>query len=119
VSLDAEKVAGLVEAELRRVSAPEVVALIRRLLVAPRCELRPWVYGTPNTKYACWIVAEHSLSQTAIAYCDQGFGPRAPWGLLSISGVHMHMGDDSGWFSSLEEAVRDSFAAKDLDAPAS
>ena len=117
MSLDAEKVAVLVEAELRRVSAPEVVALMRRLLVTPRCELRPWVYGTPNTRYSCWIVAEHPQSRLAIAYCDQGCGPRAPWGLLWISGEDMHMGDDSGWFSSLEDAVRDSFTAKDLDSP--
>jgi hypothetical protein len=31
-----------------------------------------------------------------------------------MSGEHMHMGDDSGWFSSLEDAVMDSFAVNDL-----
>jgi hypothetical protein len=78
--------------------------------VTPRCEQRSWDYGAPGTVYRCWIVLEHPASGTGIAYCEQGFGPSCPWGLLWISGEHLSMGMDSGWYDSLEDAVRESFA---------
>ena len=53
---------------------------------------------------------EHSPSNTAIAYCEQGFGPSDPWGLAFLSGEHMGIGMDCGWFSTLESAMRDSMA---------
>ena len=113
MAISVSEVAALVEAQVAGVADPKAIALIRSLLVRPRCELRPWDYGAPGTEYPCWIVAEHVASQTGIAYCEQGFGPRCPWGLLWLSGEHLSMGMDCSWFSSLEDAVRDSFAWPD------
>lgn len=111
--MTASEVQTSVEAELARISEPSTVALIRSLLVQPRCEQRPWDYGEPGQTYPCWIVAEHPASNTAFAYCEHGFGPRCPWGLLACSGEFLNMGMDSSWFSSLEDCVRDSFAWPD------
>ena len=110
MALSASAVSALVEAQLARVADPQAVALIRSLLVPPRCELRPWDYGPSDTHYPCWIVAEHAPSKTGIAYCEEGFGPRCPWGLLWISGERLSMGMDCGWYGSLEDAVRESCA---------
>ena len=66
--MTAPEISVLVEAELARISNPGTVALIRGLLVSPRCEQRPWDYGEPNETYPCWIVAEHPSSNTAFAY---------------------------------------------------
>ena len=86
---------------------------IRALLVEPYpVELRPWDYGQPDS-YICWTVLEHPESNSAIVYCDGGFGPKSPWGLVCLSGSYMGMGMDSGWFTNLEDAYRDSFAALD------
>ena len=108
--MTSSQVSALIEEELAQISSPNVVALIRRLLVPPRCEQRPWDYGAPDETYPCWIVAEHSSSNTAFAYCEHGFGPRCPWGLLGLSGEHLNMGMDSSWFTSLEDLLRDSWA---------
>jgi hypothetical protein len=100
----------LVASEVLRVGQPELAERIKKMLVPVRCETREWDYGEPGKGYPCWIVAEHPDSNTAFAYCEHGFGPGYPWGLLSIAGQHMSMGMDCGWFVSLEEAFRDSFA---------
>jgi hypothetical protein len=113
--IDSESVERLVFEEIRRASTSQRASLMKKLLVPPRCELRPWSYGAPGEMLPCWIVAEHRSSNTAVAYCDRGFGPRAPWGLLSMDGAHMNMGQDSGWFASLEEAVMDSCAGFELE----
>jgi hypothetical protein len=112
--MTASKVSELVEKELAQISSQNLVALIRRLLVPPRCEPRPWDYGAPDETYPCWIVGEHSPSNTAFAYCESGFGPRCPWGLLGISGEYLNMGMDSSWYTSLEDVVRDSCAVEEL-----
>jgi hypothetical protein len=113
MALSASEVSAFVDEQLARVADPQASALIRSLLVPPRCELRPWDYGPPGTEYPCWIVAEHTPSNTWIAYCEQGFGPSFPWGLLFLSGAHLNMGMDCGWYESLEEAFRDSCAWPD------
>jgi hypothetical protein len=112
MEFNASAVAALVDAQLAAMGNSAVAELTRRLRVPPRREMRPWNYGDPH-QYPCWIVLEHPTSNTGIAYCAHGFGPRAPWGLLWLSD-HLSMGDDSGWFASLEEAVRDSQAAGEL-----
>jgi hypothetical protein len=67
--------------------------------------MRPWDYGRPGEAFPCWLVPEHQASNTGIAYCEQGFGPRCPWGLLFLEGTeHMSMGMDSAWFEYFLEA---------------
>ena len=100
----------LVAQQIARISQPDLVQTIRCHLVPPRCEHRPWDYGAPDQTYPCWIVTEHRPSNTCIAFCESGFGPSCPWGLLCLSGQHLSMGMDSQWFISLEEAFRDSMA---------
>ena len=103
-------VARLVEEELARISDPALVAAIRRLLVTPYAVDRDWDYGGPDVKYTCWTVLEHTPSNTAIAYCESGFGPAHPWGVVFLSGEHMNIGMDSAWYASLEDAMRESQA---------
>jgi hypothetical protein len=53
----------------------------------------------------------HAACAICVAPADvREFGPRDPWGLLFIAGRHLSMGMDSGWFISLEDAVRASMA---------
>jgi hypothetical protein len=60
--------------------------------------------------YPCWTVLEHVPSNTGIAYCAEGFGPTDPWSLVHLTGPHMSIGMDSGWYVSLEGAMRESKA---------
>ena len=106
----------LVRSELERISDDRLLAAIRPLLVRARCENRAWDYGVVGQTYPCWIVFEHPASNTGIAYCAHGFGPADPWGLLFLSGPHLSMGMDSGWFATLEAAFRESPAC-DLPPP--
>jgi hypothetical protein len=116
MAVTAEEVSTLVEAQLMQVTEARAAALIRSLLVTPRCEQRVWDYGEPGTRYPCWIVLEHTPSGTGVAYSEHGFGPKYPWGLLFIS-REQTMGMDSAWYDSLENAVRDSMAWPDVPEP--
>ena len=54
-------------------------------------------------------------SNTGIAYCEFGFGPASPWGLVFLSGAsQMSIGMDSGWYGSFMEVYFESKAATDL-----
>jgi hypothetical protein len=107
--MDALDVQSLIDAEVATISAQAVRKLFAQHCIAPRLEMRPWAYAT-GTSLPCWIVFEHRASNIGICYSEQGFGPRCPWGLLWLEGGRQDMGDDSGWFQTLEEAVRDSCA---------
>ena len=98
----------LIEEEINKISQEELVSTIQDHKVAIRVENREWDYSNTYKEYPCYIVLEDKKSNTAIAYCENGFGPAYPWGLLFIEGEYMSMGMDANWFCSLEEAVRDS-----------
>jgi hypothetical protein len=102
-----DEVTKLVEAELRRVPDAEAEMKIRALLVRPYAVERYWDYGKPGERFTCWVVAEDPKYSVGVAYCERGFGPECPWGLIFLSGPHMSIGMDSAWFRSLEEAVND------------
>ena len=105
----------LLEAEIATIHDDRVVTQIRMLLVEPSVKERKWDYGSKGQTYPCWSVMEHPSSDTSIVYCQQGFGPRAPWGLVArIEGSDDSMGMDSGWFSSFLEAYFGSFAPTNL-----
>jgi hypothetical protein len=93
--------------EVEQIREPEVSRVSRSFLVFPRVELREWDYGDPGQVFPCWIVWEHAPSKTAIAYCEHGFGPNRPWGLLSTS-PRASLGTDSQWYEHFECAVRES-----------
>jgi hypothetical protein len=111
----AEEIARLVDVELSRME-PALAERVRRLLVVPYCVTREWDYPAErqgHREYPCWTILEHRPSNTGVAYCEFGFGPKAPWGLVWLSGKNMSRGMDSGWFASLADAFLDSFAADD------
>jgi len=101
----AAEIKSLVDTEVEKIADSQVGDHVRRLLVQPKCELRPWNYQGASA-YPCWIVISDPISGVGVAYSDQGFGPKAPWGLLWIGGGRLDMGDESCWFTSLEEAFR-------------
>ena len=111
--LTADHISSLLQEELNRISDTALLTRISELLVKPYPVERAWDYGQVGEKFVCWTVLEHRPSNTAIAYCEKGFGPLSPWGLVSISGEHMGIGMDSGWFSTFESAIRDSMAWDD------
>jgi hypothetical protein len=114
VTITASSVGGLVETELSELADERVLKHIRSLLVPPRSLSRQWDYGPPNTDYPCWVALVHGQSDTGIAYCEFGFGPRSPWGLLSFGEGHRSMGMDSGWYRSFLDAYFESIASTDL-----
>ena len=105
-----EDISKLVREELARVADERLAQRISELLVEPYCVDRAWDYGAAGVTYPCWTVLEHIQSNTGIAYCTEGFGPADPWGLVFLTGPNISIGMDSGWFLSLEGAMRDSMA---------
>ena len=107
---DRDSISRLVERALAAVRDPALVALVRDLLVEPCPVERDWDYGAAGQKFVCWTVLERPPSGTGVAYCEEGFGPAHPWGLVVLGGPHTSMGMDSAWYASLEDAVRESRA---------
>lgn len=108
--MDRNAVTELVERELAAITDPAVRDLVLRLRVDPYPVERDWDYGAPGERHICWTVLEHRPSNTGVAHCDAGFGPTHPWGLVFLSGPRASIGMDSGWFATLEGAVRESMA---------
>lgn len=116
MTTEVAELAMLLDAETAQITQPELLAVVQAIRIVPRRELRAWDYGPPDC-HACWIVAEHLASNTAIAYCAQGFGPAYPWGSLVLRGRGDSMGMDCSWFLSLEDAVRNCPAWEGPDPP--
>jgi hypothetical protein len=117
MSIDADVLKRVVDDELEHLFDARVKAHIRGLLVEPRAVLRNWDYGKPGEQHPCWAILNDSNSNTGIAYCETGFGPRAPWGLVWLEHSEdkpMSMGMDSGWFSTFLDAYFESPAATEL-----
>jgi len=117
MSVDAIGLQELIERELVQVTDARVVAHICGLLVEPKLMMRDWAYGEPGQQYPCWTVFEHDASDTTIVYCESGFGPRCPWGLVwsgDEKRKYFPMGMDSGWYPRFLDAYFESFAATEL-----
>lgn len=115
MTITATSLRRLIAQELETVADRRVQVHVRSLLVEPEASLRDWDYGKPDEKYVCWAVLKHVRSNTGIAYCEEGFGPKTPWALVQLSGNEgISMGMDSGWFRTFMEAYFESFAATDL-----
>jgi hypothetical protein len=102
-----DEIKKLVKEQLDTIEDDIVRAGIVALIVKPFCQYRQWDYGPEM--YPCWVVAEHPASDTRYVYCEEGFGPASPWGIVFASGLEMGM--DSGWFRTLEDAFYDSWAS--------
>jgi hypothetical protein len=114
MGVTASSLVAQIEGELSAVKDAKVTGHIRGLLVPPEPQMRAWNYGTPGEAYPCWIVLAEKSSNTAIAYCESGFGPPRPWGLLVLEGKPMSMGMDSGWFDRFLDAYFESMSATNL-----
>ncbi len=105
----------LVEAELVELNNARIETHVRGLLISPHAVVRGWDYGAKDEAYPCWSVLEHKVSNTGISYCEQGFGPETPWGLVFLAGTeHMSMGMDCGWFQCFLDAYFESQAVTEL-----
>jgi hypothetical protein len=114
--IDANILKTMVADELAILTDERVVAHIQAFLVEPTVTIRDWDYGQEGERYPCWTVLRHLPSNTAIAYCENGFGPRSPWGLVWLEGDQrlMSIGPDSAWFTTFLQAFFDSQPASEL-----
>lgn len=110
-------IAALIASELSVLTDDNVKQAVLHGLVDPRPITLDWDYGTPGQRFEGWVVFDHEAeSDTLIVYCEHGFGPLSPWGLVFAT-PHQgswSMGMDSGWFRSFMEAFWDSHAATPL-----
>ncbi len=100
-----------IEIELKNISNKQVVTHIHSLLVMPKSKFLEWDYGEVGQKYLCWIVLEQNDSPIGIAYCNEGFGPKCPWGLVSLN-KETSIGMDCDWFPTFIEAYVNSAASE-------
>ena len=116
MSIDAQELAAMVDRELAQLSDCGVVAHIQALRDEPTVTMRRWDYGREDERYPCWTVLRHSASNTGIAYCEHGFGPRSPWGLVALEGDEglTSIGMDCSWYKTFLQAFFESHAAADL-----
>jgi hypothetical protein len=116
--MTASEATSIVQNELAKIADARVRDRIRSFLVSPYAVDGEWDYGKPGQTYICWIVLEHRESETGIAYCEEGFGPAMPWGLMWLAGSHRHrIGMDSGWYDALEDVFRESRAWEPMPSP--
>jgi len=99
----------LEDAQLQRFRNVALAETVRNFVIEPWSEERPWDYGPPGTKYLCWIVVDPPHLNVGINYCESGFGPECPWGLIGLTNGDPGMGPDSSWFATLEAAAEDLF----------
>ncbi|HEX3664087.1 MAG TPA: hypothetical protein VHU23_02515 [Rhizomicrobium sp.] len=104
-----EELKRLIGTELALVRDARVVDQVRSALIEPYAIMRGWDYGVAGQQYLCWMVLNDSATGAEIAFCDEGFGPRCPWGLVS-SGKDRTMGPDSGWYTTFMAAYFESWA---------
>jgi hypothetical protein len=119
--MDAETISKLIEAELVAYGDVEIVDFIRQYLVGPRPITLSWDYGwnsetmqPADVTYPAWAVLEDPIAGARVVYCEHGFGPKCPWGLVSFDNDVPSMGMDSGWFTSFLYAFFDSFSSTRL-----
>jgi len=113
--ISVETLKNLIEDEVASVSDSRVIAHIRGVLVEPHIVLHDWDYGEPGQQYPCWMVLEDPDTGAKIAYCEYGFGPSCPWGLVGPdSRPRPSIGMDCGWYTRFLDAYFESFAPTEL-----
>jgi hypothetical protein len=113
--MGAAEVAAAIDADLAKLEDPRVRAGIHACRLATPTPIKlGWDYGEPGETYDGWLVFDDPHQGTGIAYCERGFGPRSPWGLIATGEPIPRMGMDSGWFGRFTEAYFDSFSATTL-----
>jgi len=114
--IDAQKLTNLIDNELAQLTDSRVVAHILALRCEPTVTLRRWNYGRDDERYPCWTVLRHAASNTGIAYCEHGFGPRSPWGLVFLEGddALTSIGGDDAWYTTFLQVYFVIGPARDL-----
>ncbi len=110
-------VTALVRDDMRALDDVRVVAHVASLLLGPPRPLRlEWPYGEVGETFDAFLVLDHPQSGTGIAYCQQGFGPANPWGLIWTGRASsLTTGMDDGWYPRFLDAYFESKAPADLD----
>lgn len=116
MSVEPRILRAMVEGELAQLNDVRVTDFVISLLVEPAITMRGWNYGREDESYPCWSVLSHPASNTGIAYCEYGFGPRSPWGLVFLEGdeARTSIGMDCSWFTTFLQAFFESSAATTL-----
>jgi hypothetical protein len=101
----------LIDADLRLAPDPSARDEMKALILEEPCLMScAWDYGAPGETYPCWKVAGSTATgRVGVVYCEHGFGPEFPWGLIWLNQPVPDMGQDSGWFRTLREALADAF----------
>lgn len=111
----AAEVAAALDADLHNLRDPRVRASIEAFRVPMPNPIRlAWDYGEPGETFDGWLVFDDPGQRMGIVYCEKGFGPTSPWGLITTGDTCPSMGMDSGWFRRFIEAYLESFSATDL-----
>ena len=117
MSTSPASVSALIKMELSVLADNAAKQVVLRGLVDPSPITLDWNYGTPGQQFEGWVVFDHETeSDTLIVYCEHGFGPASPWGLVFATAHdgRRPTGMDSGWFRSFMDAFWDSHAATPL-----
>lgn len=113
--MTAADVEALVRYDIRTLSDARVATHLASLLVAsPRPLHLGWVYGAVGEAFDGFLVLDHSRSGTGIVYCQQGFGPENPWGLVFTDRGPLSTGTSDGWYPRLLDAYFESKASTDV-----
>ena len=113
MTVDAKSLKHLIEGELIWVHDARVVSHIQAMLLEPYAIMRNWDYGPQGQQYLCWLVLKDTVTGAEVGYCEEGFGPKCPWGLVSSDGGKS-IGMDSGWFPTFMDAYFESTACTTL-----
>ncbi len=103
-----EQLVEILERELAAIEDPKARQQIGTVLVEPTPMRCGWDYGPPGQTFPCWKVGRDPDGQSVgIVYCESGFGPESPWGLVWLHEAIPSMGQDTGWFPTFREAAGD------------
>jgi hypothetical protein len=112
---DPAQITAALDEDLRNLRDPRVRAHIETFrLPAPTPIRLAWDYGKPDETFDGWLVFDDREQRCGIAYCDEGFGPATPWGLVNTSEACPSMGMDCDWFSRFMDTY---FASPASDVP--
>jgi hypothetical protein len=101
---------------MRDLADPRVLAHISSLLVMPPQRIMlGWAYGKPGEQFPGFLVLNHAASGTGIAYCQHGFGPQSPWGLIFTDRESPPSIGTEGWYPRFLNAYFESKAPAELD----
>jgi len=116
MTISPSQLKALVESELTLIHDARVIDHICHHLIEPEMVVREWTQEDEGQTYPCWTVFKHLPSNSGIAYCEHGFGPVMPWGIVELSGTaaDMAIGMDFNWHFTLAEGWHNSMASADV-----